>query len=71
MKSQLLSSQIFASNWIEQSAAFHSSMRIFVQRSLRPIVPYAGRLIVIGLPTFVSVSGTQDTYFNNMILFFS
>lgn len=54
-KSQQLAKCIYSSNWLGQTSEFQSSMRIFVERSLKPIVPKSVGLIIIGLPTFVSV----------------
>lgn len=55
-KSEQLTRCIFNSNWIEQSHSFKSTMMIFVERSLDPIVPKAGGLFDVGLPIFVSVN---------------
>lgn len=55
-RSDQLSYSIFKSNWIEQSAAFKKSMLIFVEGSIKPIIPMAGGLFEIGLPRFVAVS---------------
>lgn len=54
-RSDQLSYSIFKSNWIEQSVSFKKSMMIFVEGSMKPIVPMAGGLFEIGLPRFVKV----------------
>lgn len=47
---------LFECNWIEQRPQFKSSMLIFVERAMQPIIPMAGGLFQIGLPRFVAVS---------------
>lgn len=55
-RSDQLAYSIFQSNWIEQTNKFKSSMLIFTEKSIKPIIPMAGGLFEIGLPVFVSVS---------------
>lgn len=55
-KSERLAGAMYASAWPERGRRFRGSMGVLVERSLRPIVPLCGGLVVIGLPTFVSVS---------------
>lgn len=55
-KSEKLPERLFASNWVEQSKQFKSSMLIFGERALRPIAPFAGAILPLALPTFVSVT---------------
>lgn len=47
---------MFECNWIEQRPQFKSSMLIFAERAMQPIIPMAGGLFQIGLPRFVAVS---------------
>lgn len=56
-KSERLLRNLYASCWQEQSQRFGSALRVLAERMLRSMVPMAGGLMVIGLPTFVSVSG--------------
>lgn len=63
-KSEQLSIRLYESNFVDQSKAFRSSMRIFVERSLQPIIPSAaGGILIIGLPTFIAV----NNYFKQCI----
>lgn len=55
LKSNDLPFFVYKSNWIEQTKAFKSSMGIFLERAKKPIVPFAGGLFIIGLPTFIAV----------------
>lgn len=55
-KSEELVRKIYNANWIDRSKEYRLSIRIMVQRSLRPIVPMAGGMFATSLPTFVSVS---------------
>lgn len=55
IKSADLTLNMYKSDWISQTKSFTSSMKIFMERTLRPIVPYAGGFFLIGLPTFISV----------------
>lgn len=54
-KSDRLPGSIFYSRWWEQTKRFKSSMLIFTERAMKPIVPKAGGLFAVGLPIFVSV----------------
>lgn len=47
---------MFQCNWLEQRPHFKSSMLIFAERAMKPIIPMAGGLFQIGLPRFVTVS---------------
>lgn len=67
-KSELLPARMFASNWTDQSKRFKSSMLIFGERSLRPITPFAGALLPLALPTFVSVS---FFYWWDLVIFYN
>lgn len=54
-KSEQLTTKIFNSNWIDRPIEYRSSIRILLQRSLKPIIPKAGGIFAIALPTFVTV----------------
>lgn len=55
IRSEKLAYSIFKGNWMGQSQAFKRSMTIFVQASMKPILPLAGGIFVIGVPRFVGV----------------
>lgn len=65
-KSEQLPTQMFSANWPEQSKEFKSCMLIFGERAIRPISPFAGGILALSLPTFVSVRQNQtfQKYFN-------
>lgn len=65
-KSEQLTTKIFNSSWINRSKKYRSSIRIMLQRSLKPIIPLAGGMFVIALPTFVTV----NICFHFYVLFF-
>lgn len=50
---QQLSSAIFKCSWLGQSREFYQNQRIFVQLSLKDIVPLAGGVIAIQLNSFL------------------
>lgn len=54
-KSEQLPTQMFSANWSEQSKKFKKSMLIFGERAIRPVSPFAGGILALSLPTFVSV----------------
>lgn len=54
-KSNELSRAIYNCDWTEQSSEFKRIMLIFVERNQKPIIPRAGSLFDVGLPTFVRV----------------
>lgn len=56
VKSERLLRNLYASCWQQQSRRFCRALLVLAERMLRSMVPMAGGLMVIGLPTFVSVS---------------
>lgn len=61
-KSERLAGAMYAAAWPERGRRFRRSMVVLVERALRPIVPRAGGLVVIGLPTFVAVSERETQW---------
>lgn len=54
-KSEQLPLDLLESNWLGGSASMRRSVTIIGERVKRPIIPFAGGLFAVGLPTFVSV----------------
>lgn len=54
-KSEQLIRRIFNCNWTEQSRNFKTTMILFMQGSMHPIVPKAGGIFEVGLPIFMAV----------------
>lgn len=56
LKSEKLCYDIFKSNWMHASEKYKRSMRIFGERTLRPISIFAGNVFMLNLLTFLKVS---------------
>lgn len=55
-KSELLSIEIYQSNWVEQTKTFKNNLKILLECSQRPIViTTSNGILEISLPTFVQV----------------
>lgn len=65
-KSEQLPTQMFSANWPEQSKKFKSGMLLFGERAMRPISPFAGGILALSLPTFVSVSLQKKIYLKEL-----
>lgn len=50
-----LTRAIYASQWVDCNEKYKRMYRIFVERSMQPMVIYAGNLFELSLPTFLRV----------------
>lgn len=63
-ESDAITSAIYQSQWIDRNEKCKRAVRILAERSIRPMIIYAGGLFELSLPTFVRVS-VDSTYISS------
>ncbi|XP_013175755.1 PREDICTED: odorant receptor 46a, isoform A-like [Papilio xuthus] len=62
-KSCLLSRAVYSCNWTSRSRRFKSSLRLFVERTNRPISITGGKMFTLSLVTFSSIMNSAYSFF--------
>ncbi|XP_061385881.1 odorant receptor 46a-like [Danaus plexippus] len=62
-KSSQLSHAVYSCNWTSRSRRFKSSMRLFIERSLRPHSITGGKIFPLSLVTFTSIMNAAYSFF--------
>lgn len=70
-KSNKLSRNIYFSNWIDADIIYKKSFQIFVTRSLKPFILYAGGLIPLNVDIFFKVRNDNLIEFQKKLIFYT